>query len=161
MAKLQSLCVIAALCFLSALGIACANTNFLIEGRVYCDTCRAGFETDATYYIPGAKVKLECVQRNDHKITFIREAVTDNTGSYKIEAPDDHQEEICEVVLVSSPVAGCNELKVGRDRARILLTENSGIVSNNRYANALGFYKTTTLQICPTLLAKYYTNEDN
>lgn len=26
---------------------------FILEGRVYCDTCRAGFETSATTYIPG------------------------------------------------------------------------------------------------------------
>lgn len=25
---------------------------FVLEGRVYCDTCRAGFETSATTYIP-------------------------------------------------------------------------------------------------------------
>lgn len=25
---------------------------FLLQGRVYCDTCRAGFETSATTYIP-------------------------------------------------------------------------------------------------------------
>lgn len=26
---------------------------FVVQGRVYCDTCRAGFETSATTYIPG------------------------------------------------------------------------------------------------------------
>ena len=25
---------------------------YVLQGRVYCDTCRAGFETSATTYIP-------------------------------------------------------------------------------------------------------------
>lgn len=27
--------------------------SFRVQGRVYCDTCRAGFETNVTYYIQG------------------------------------------------------------------------------------------------------------
>ena len=29
------------------------KTSFLVEGNVYCDTCRCGFETSATTYIAG------------------------------------------------------------------------------------------------------------
>jgi hypothetical protein len=27
-----------------------------VQGRVYCDSCRAGFETSATTYIPGTYI---------------------------------------------------------------------------------------------------------
>lgn len=45
---------IVALCLLSCLaGVALAMETFTIQGRVYCDTCRAGFETSATEYLQG------------------------------------------------------------------------------------------------------------
>lgn len=31
---------------------------FILQGRVYCDTCRAGFETSATTYIPGIYIYI-------------------------------------------------------------------------------------------------------
>ena len=43
------LCVLPAL----ALGSRPISNPFNVQGRVYCDTCRAGFETSATTYIPG------------------------------------------------------------------------------------------------------------
>lgn len=30
-----------------------SKTDFIVQGRVYCDTCQAGFETSATTYIHG------------------------------------------------------------------------------------------------------------
>jgi hypothetical protein len=30
-----------------------ATAMFHVKGCVYCDTCRAGFETNATFYIQG------------------------------------------------------------------------------------------------------------
>lgn len=43
-----------ALCVLPGLVSARTLGNpFHIQGRVYCDTCRCGFETTATTYIPG------------------------------------------------------------------------------------------------------------
>lgn len=52
MAKLNSPLVLLAgvLCFVAFAAVADAIT---VEGKVYCDTCRLGFETFATYYIPG------------------------------------------------------------------------------------------------------------
>lgn len=32
---------------------AAGDTGFVVEGRVFCDTCRAGFETPKTTYIAG------------------------------------------------------------------------------------------------------------
>ncbi|KAJ0981748.1 hypothetical protein J5N97_010030 [Dioscorea zingiberensis] len=152
MAKFQ---LLAALCLLSAIvGLARASPKpqFAIEGRVYCDTCRAGFETSATEYIKGAKVKVECKRYDNDEVSYEAEAVTDDSGTYKLTIDDDHQDEICEVVLLESPVEGCKEIVVGRNRARVMLTQNSGISSTVRYANALGFYKEDPLPLCGELL---------
>ncbi|KAJ0939972.1 putative allergen Ole e 1 [Helianthus annuus] len=43
---------------------------YVLQGRVYCDTCRAGFETSATTYIPdesGGVQRLEWNARTGHK----------------------------------------------------------------------------------------------
>jgi len=52
---MAKLLVIFALCILPALCTATAgDTNpFRLIGRVYCDTCRAGFETSVTKYLAG------------------------------------------------------------------------------------------------------------
>lgn len=52
---MAKLIVLFALCVLPALAVATRpmKTPFTVEGKVYCDTCRAGFETSATTYIPG------------------------------------------------------------------------------------------------------------
>jgi len=33
-----------------------ATATFHVKGSVYCDTCRAGFETNATFYIEGTYI---------------------------------------------------------------------------------------------------------
>lgn len=52
---MAKLFVLFTLCVLPALAVATRpmRTPFTVEGKVYCDTCRAGFETSATTYIPG------------------------------------------------------------------------------------------------------------
>lgn len=49
------LMLLVALCVLPALVSAGRPVSqpFVLQGRVYCDTCRAGFETSATTYIAG------------------------------------------------------------------------------------------------------------
>ena len=61
MASLRaSLLLAAALCALAASGAAASRdlrplrAGFVVRGRVWCDTCRAGFETPASTYIAGA-----------------------------------------------------------------------------------------------------------
>lgn len=47
--------ILLALCVLPALVTAArpARNPYLVHGRVYCDPCRAGFETSASSYIEG------------------------------------------------------------------------------------------------------------
>ncbi|XP_072959776.1 pollen-specific protein C13-like [Typha angustifolia] len=159
--RLLLLPVFAALC-LAVAGIARAvsTPEFIVTGRVYCDTCRAGFETSATEYIEGAKVRLECKHFDSGAVEHSVDGVTDKTGTYSIKLEDNHEEEICEVVLVESPVADCSEVDAARSRARVLLAQDSGLASPLRYANPLGYLKTTPLHICGALLKKYALGDD-
>ena len=132
---------------------------FLLQGRVYCDTCRAGFETSATTYIPRAKVRVECKDR-EQKLMYTMDGMTDSTGTYNIHVNEDHGDETCDVVLVSSPLGDCKTADPGRDRARVVLTSYNGIVSDTRFANAMGFMKDEVMSGCTTLLQSLMEEED-
>ncbi|KAF3776142.1 Pollen-specific protein C13 [Nymphaea thermarum] len=147
------------LCLLSVIGVAYCADNFMVQGRVYCDTCRIGFETPATTYIPGAKVKVECRSRTTGFITYKAEGMTDATGTYRIPVANDHQHEICESVLISSPQRGCAVMQAGRERASVVLTHNSGMPSSTRFANALGFVADRPLALCAQLVQQYELDE--
>nr|AAN76546.1 LLP-B3 protein [Lilium longiflorum] len=155
MSKLYFLAFVAVASLSFRLSLADPNPTFIVEGRVYCDSCRAGFETNITTYIEGAKVKLECRHFDNDSIAHTVEGVTNSTGTYSIQLENDHESEICEVVLVSSPIFDCNEIDYDRDRARVTLTNNNGIDSPIRYANSLGFLQEQPDIICGDLLKAY------
>ncbi|KAG0447755.1 hypothetical protein HPP92_028191 [Vanilla planifolia] len=90
------------------------------------------------------------------KVEHSNDGVTDSTGTYKIAVVDDHEEEICEVVLVESPFADCKEIKFGRDRGQVLLSSDAGISNSVRHANSLGFLRDEPLPGCEKLLKEYY-----
>ncbi|KAH0468770.1 hypothetical protein IEQ34_002002 [Dendrobium chrysotoxum] len=149
---------IVALCLFSSI-ILVASGNypiFFVVGRVYCDTCHAGFETNITEYISGAMIKVECTHFTTGNIEHNIYDVTDSTGNYKIEVADDHEEEICEVVLVASPLTNCHKINHGRDRAQVVLSTNTGMSNNVRFANSLGFLKDEPLPMCEKFLRDYY-----
>ncbi|OVA13283.1 Pollen Ole e 1 allergen/extensin [Macleaya cordata] len=141
-----------AFCFLSLFGSSYAEDYIYVQGKVYCDTCRAAFETELTEYINGAKVKLECHDRESGHLTYSIEGLTDSTGSYKIPVQGDHEEEICEVHLVKSPLPDCSEILKGGASARVLITANNGITDTARYANSLGFLRKEALSSCTDAL---------
>ncbi|KAK9272831.1 hypothetical protein L1049_003209 [Liquidambar formosana] len=151
-----------ALCVLPALVTAGrpVGNPFFVRGRVYCDTCRAGFETPATTYIPGARVRIECKDRDSLQLVYSIEAVTDSTGTYSIRVDDDHQDQLCDSVLVSSPQADCASADPGRDRARVILTRYNGLLTDNRFANAMGFLKDQPLSGCTELLKQYQDDDE-
>ncbi|XP_010269200.1 PREDICTED: pollen-specific protein C13-like [Nelumbo nucifera] len=151
-----------ALCVLPAFVAAArpARNPFTVFGKVYCDNCRAGFETSATTYIPGAKVRVECRDRDTLNLLFSVDGVTDSTGSYKIQVAEDHEDQLCESVLVSSPQNDCSAVEPGRERARVILTRGNGIASDNRYANSLGFIKDQPLPGCAEIMKQYQELEE-
>ncbi|KAG8383491.1 hypothetical protein BUALT_Bualt04G0018800 [Buddleja alternifolia] len=133
---------------------------FVVKGYAYCDTCRCGYETDATTYVAGATVRIECRDRNTYQLTYTKEGETDSNGHYNILVESDRGDDPCDAVLVKSPDAECSTPNQGRDRARAIVTRNNGLNSNIRHANAMGFLKTTPLANCPQILQKYqYTDE--
>lgn len=152
----QAIIFFAVALFLALFEIAhCTDPHFYVEGRVYCDTCRIQFVTKASTYIPGAKVRLECKNREGGHLTYRIEGETDKTGTYSLPVDGDHEEEVCEVILVKSPDPECNEPFTGGfggKSARVSLTSNNGIASAARLANPLGFMKKQAFPECPDIL---------
>ncbi|CAN8303976.1 unnamed protein product [Cochlearia groenlandica] len=157
MAKFLIFFLVSTLCFTTLVHFAAADADdfdrFHIKGSVYCDNCRVQFITRLSKFLEGAKVKLECKGRENQTVTLTKEAVTDKSGNYIMEVMGDHEEEVCEIVLVHSPDAECGEVnnqEFLRNAARISLTANDGIVSNEtRTINPLGFMRKVPLDDCP------------
>jgi len=135
--------------------------DYVIQGRVYCDTCRAGFVTNVTEYMAGAKVRLECKHFGTGEVERAIDGVTDATGTYTIELKDSHEEDICQVVLVQSPRKDCDQTQPLRDRAGVLLTRNVGIADSLRPANPLGYFKDVPLPVCAALLKQLDSDDDD
>ncbi|KAH9625884.1 hypothetical protein KSS87_003398 [Heliosperma pusillum] len=110
--------------------------------------------------VRGAKVKLQCRQRNTQEVLFESEGVTDATGTYKIYVDKDQQNNVCDTILVSSPHRRCKLPDPGRDRSRVTLTSNNGIVSNERYSNNLGFWMAQPMSFCAKLMKQYELTEE-
>ncbi|OMO93010.1 Pollen Ole e 1 allergen/extensin [Corchorus capsularis] len=144
------------LCLVSlALAASHSSETFKVVGRVYCDNCRAQFVTKISKYISGAKVRLECRDREGGHLTYKSEGETDSTGTYELKVEGDHEEEVCEVALVKSSDPDCAEIDhenfLGKS-ARISLTKDSGISSDIRLANPLGFMVKERLPECTEVL---------
>lgn len=58
MASLRTIPVIFGILFyvLASTATATDAPDYVVQGRVYCDTCRAGFETNVTEYIKGKEI---------------------------------------------------------------------------------------------------------
>ncbi|XP_043700296.1 anther-specific protein LAT52-like [Telopea speciosissima] len=151
MAKSSQALLIAALFFFGLLGLAHCH-DFVVEGRVYCDTCRALFETRVSKPMADAPVRLTCRNRVNGTISETVEAVCDDLGTYKITVDGEHEDDICEMSVVKTSITDCDEHVPGKDRARVVLTHNNGVVSRTRYASPLGFLAKKTLDVCPEVL---------
>ncbi|XP_004485892.1 olee1-like protein [Cicer arietinum] len=161
MAK-STIILISTLCFLSFFGSVYCNDRFFVEGVVYCDTCRTQFITKLTEFMEGATVRMECKEDNG-TVTFSKEAVTDASGTYRVEVDGDHEDEVCEITLAKSPRKDCSEVDSDshlEQAARISITNNNGIVSPLRTANPLGFLKKERLPGCADVLKDLGINED-
>ncbi|EPS69662.1 hypothetical protein M569_05103, partial [Genlisea aurea] len=149
-AVLFALCVVP-----SVYGARYNGVPLVLEGSVYCDTCRCGFETAASTKIAGATVRVECRDRKTSELTYTKEAVTGAAGRYSVLVEDDRGDDYCDAVLAKSSDPECDTPGAESDRARVILTRNNGISSSARFANAMGFLKNTPLSNCPEILQKY------
>ncbi|KAK1382181.1 Major pollen allergen Ole e 1 [Heracleum sosnowskyi] len=109
-------------------------------------------------FLKGATVRLECRNlEQDTILTFKGEATTDATGTYHISADGDYEDDICEVKLVKSPDPDCSDVsdkKHAKDAARVSLATNSGMASDVRMANPIGFMRKVANPECDQLLAQ-------
>ncbi|MCL7041452.1 hypothetical protein MKW94_028632 [Papaver nudicaule] len=135
--------ILLALCVLPALLVEAVplKVPYQVTGRVYCDTCHLGCEHPLVTYIPGAIVKIECKDDNDYQINYSRQGVTDKDGKFTIEVREDHKDDFCFAVLVSSPKTNCKKIVPGLDRVTAILTNDNGLqeTSPYRFVNSMGF----------------------
>lgn len=96
------------------------------------------------------------------ELLYSKEGKTDSTGTYKISVTEDHENQLCDALLVSSPQSDCATVSPGRERTRVILTNYNGIASENRFANAMGFTKKEPAAGCADVLKQYqeFDNED-
>lgn len=93
------------------------------------------------------------------QLVYSIEGVTDSAGSYQLMVNEDHGDQMCDALLVSSPQANCATPSPGRDKARVVLTRSNGIASDTRYANAMGFMMDHPMSRCAQLLQQYQTDD--
>ena len=94
------------------------------------------------------------------ELLYSVEGKTDSSGTYHIMVSEDHNDQVCDAVLVSSPQNDCASVDPGRERARVILTRYNGIVSDDRFVNSMGFMKEQVLSGCTQLLKQYQEYDD-
>lgn len=102
-------------------------------------------------------MKIECRDREGGNVKYSSQAETNEKGAYTISVDGEHEEEICEVVLVKSSDPECSEVSKDpflKKSARVSLTMNNGIVSPVRLANPLGFMKKKPIPECAKVLSE-------
>lgn len=101
-------------------------------------------------FLVGAEVQLQCRDEESDKETYSVDGKTEGNGWYKLPVEGDHEKDICEVSVKSSPRDDCK--KPMEDKARVVCTDNSGIHTESRFANPLGFEIDTPLHNCKEVL---------
>ncbi|KAL8131558.1 pollen allergen Che a 1-like [Apium graveolens] len=148
--------IISILCILAFSGLSQCHEEpeFFVNGQVYCDTCRVRFPTRISQPIKGARVAVECRDRDNGTMTHNAIGMSGDNGEYNLTIKGDFENEICEVVVMKSPIAECAEVMEGLNRARISLTSKNGLLDTHRYANPLGFITSNPLFQCTQVLAE-------
>ncbi|KZV51092.1 Olee1-like protein [Dorcoceras hygrometricum] len=167
MARLTQVALLFAglLCLMCLSGIAhSASPQFFVEGKVYCEVCRANFINKLSEPMAGAKVRLECREEEAGSITYSVEGETNDQGLYRLPVQGDHDEEICEVTLVKSSRPDCDDLPdegwAQKPVSRVTLTSHNGIQGNTRNANPLGFAKKVALPQCSEVFKELADDQD-
>ncbi|KAL6975480.1 hypothetical protein U1Q18_024276 [Sarracenia purpurea var. burkii] len=142
-----------ALCFFAVADLAqCHDEAYNITGVVYCDTCRVLFPTRISQSLSNAKVGLTCRRRDNDTVTVKLLTTTNKEGRYNLPVVGNHDDEICEMAVVDSGDAECNEKVADIGKAIIAITGNNGIPSRTRYCNPIGFLKKVALPHCVDVL---------
>lgn len=102
-------------------------------------------------------MRFECWDMKTNATIFSREVETNKNGKYELRVPGVHEEELCRVILISSPDPECSEINQDpfvNKASHIVLSRLNGLAGNTRTANPLGFLKKTPPPECSTLLKK-------
>ncbi|CAA2982520.1 major pollen allergen Ole e 1 [Olea europaea var. sylvestris] len=152
---------VVALCFLSFPSVIYSEdvpqppvSQFHIQGQVYCDTCRAGFITELSEFIPGASLRLQCKDKENGDVTFTEVGYTRAEGLYSMLVERDHKNEFCEITLISSGRKDCNEIPTEgwvKPSLKFILNTVNG---TTRTVNPLGFFKKEALPKCAQVYNK-------
>ncbi|KAK4368386.1 hypothetical protein RND71_012178 [Anisodus tanguticus] len=110
--------IASAVCLFSLFGVIQAEAEaptqtqaqFRVEGKVYCDSCRALFENRLSKPISDAEVRLQCRNQTDDTVTLTIEGKTDERGVYNLPVEHDHEDEICEMILIKSSMDDCTDI---------------------------------------------------
>ncbi|CAN6845637.1 unnamed protein product [Brassica oleracea] len=108
----------------------------------------------------GAMVKLVCKNRKTMEEIYTNVAVSNMHGKYMFVVHNNHNDEMCDVMLVKSSDKGCSEISKGREQARVILNHYNGITEQIRHANNMGFGKDVTDVFCYELIKKYHVDEN-
>eukprot|EP01018_Ginkgo_biloba_P017120 Gb_23891 [translate_table: standard] len=102
-------------------------SSVVVVGSVFCDACLEHKPSDATYFISGASVAVEC-NINRKTITVSIQAETDENGEFTVELPSifnsGDQLDKCSVRVLSSPVGSCNIPSSTFKSSKLTLTSN-------------------------------------
>eukprot|EP01018_Ginkgo_biloba_P013497 Gb_05268 [translate_table: standard] len=150
MAKFSTLGAL--ICLMAFLGIVHCTQDFVVTGKVYCDTCAAGFVTRVSTYIPRARLAVQCKDHVGKQLSYT-EGETDQSGTFRIPVKGDHAHDLCETVALSSPTS-CN-IPTDSNRGPVFLTHNNGINSDERITGPFAFKSTQTLAACTAVMQEY------
>lgn len=103
----------------------------------------------------GAEVILQCKDRTTNDLVYSKLGRTDSSGSYTILVDEDHENQICDAKLVSSPQHDCKEATPGRDQSRVILNRYNGIATDDRFVNNMGFMTKGVASGCAEILRQY------
>ncbi|QCD89473.1 olee1-like protein [Vigna unguiculata] len=137
---------VSVLCFSSTLARKISE-KFYVEGKIYCDPCHFAFESRLSFPLSGVNVTLECINEQNNTMTYKKDSTTDANGLYRIPVRGDHQDDICVVVAKSPNEGECQEAMPNKSD-RIILTNNMGAASRERFVNPLGFMTETIDSQC-------------
>eukprot|EP00253_Pinus_taeda_P024521 PITA_24521 len=79
----------------------------IARGPVYCDLCSAGRATLFSFFLPGARVAIQCRNSSGNDVLYT-EAVTDSNGRFHENLDGCHNQQVCKAQLRSSQDASCN-----------------------------------------------------
>lgn len=105
---------------------------------------------------------MQCKDRTTNDLVYSKLGRTDSSGSYTIFVDEDHENQICDAKLVSSPQHDCKEATPGRDQSRVILNRYNGIATDDRFVNNMGFMTKDVASGCDEILRQYqeFDNEN-